>query len=189
MLWLFANYSNEFSFYQIYNELTEGIVFETDGNIIYSLNCLTDNICSNLNSNTNSDSDSDSDPDTNTNYNSDKFLIYIFDVKIKDNLISFENKSTNIIETFVFKTFVCEHNQIQNQIQNQIRISTQIPIFKYIYIKVKNTRMPNLSNELYDYTSTIEFKIDKIQNNLLFIQEHNLLTNEFKQYYITDKLK
>lgn len=191
MLWLYINYSSEFSFYQIYDGMIEGIVCSMDGNQIYSLNCLNKLI-----GQTEEHEQTEQikqikqigqteEPEQINNiidFNQlDEFARYNFTIKMKDNLIAFENNYTNTIDTFIFKTNFIE------QIETNNKIFT--PIFNYVYKKVKNVKMPNLSNELYDFVGTIEFKIKKIENNLLFVKEHNLLTNEFKQYYITDNLE
>jgi hypothetical protein len=157
MLWLYNDYSNEFTFYQIYDNLIEGIVYESNNTIIYSL------IKSNINI----------DMQKNINIPISKD-IFNFDIKIKDNLIRFENNQTNVINTFIF-----EMNFIE----------TDTPKFKYTYKRVKNTMLPNMSNELYDFVGTFEFQIERIKQNYLFVKEHNLLTNELKQYNITENLK
>jgi hypothetical protein len=151
MLWLYNDYLNEFIFYQIYDG-AEGIICDFENTIIYSLNCANIDILHN---------------DGNT------YDTLNYDVKIKDNLIMFENNLTNVANTFIFNTEIIDCK----------------PTLKYTYKKIKNTKMPNLSNNLYDYTGTHEMKILKIKQNLLFIKETNLLTNDFKQYYITDNIQ
>lgn len=166
MLWLYNEFLNDFTFYQIYGNLTEGILYQSDSNTIYSLNILTE--IDDLN-------------------DMKEYEIFNFDIKIKDNLIMFNDNSTNNTNTFAFTTDVLE---TKTKLITNYSTNTTLPIFKYIYKKVKNTKMPNLSIEQYDFFGTINFKIAKINNdnNKLYIKEKNLLTNEFKHYYITNNL-
>jgi hypothetical protein len=99
------------------------------------------------------------------------FINVKYNIKIKDNLILFENTTLNTDSNiFLFK------------ITENIFYQNDYPFFKFKYEKNPITKMPFIKNEQYDFTNNIELKIYTIDNNLYYIIENN-----YKSYFITNE--
>ena len=98
-----------------------------------------------------------------------------YTICVKDNYIQYITSK----ETITFQTeheFIKENDELNN---------LKLPYFKWKYTEVINNKMPNISIKNYDfYYSKVNFKIYKINNNKLFIIEHN---NEDTKKYILEK--
>ena len=99
-----------------------------------------------------------------------------FKIILIGQLISWTNLKTQEVITFLINE---EFIQPKNNKFNK-------PIFNYKYQIVDNYRLPQLSSTSYDFNyENIEFEIYNINNNLLFINEHNKSNNSKRNYWIT----
>lgn len=105
-----------------------------------------------------------------------KPIIINFKIILIGQLISWTNLKTQEVITFLMNE---EFIQPENNKFNK-------PIFNYTYKIVDNHRIPQLLSTTYDFNyEDIEFKIYNINNNLLFINEHNKSNNSKRNYWIT----
>ena len=165
MLWI-NNTNNEVKFHQVFTDFD--IVHTSNNNKIYLFHV-----------------------DLNTNgYNFDLHHIntmeltqkqkepqlYIFDIKLLDNIISFTNIKTNLQYTFSSKMLFVDPNEN----------SYNLPFFTFTYKKVNKNRMPVLIDNLYDLSTQSKFIIYEINDNLQYIVE--IVNNMKKKYFITTDL-
>jgi len=166
MLWLYTKLNTKlntnFDFYQVF--VDSKIVYNQDNNIIYSFEV------------------DKNDPNIIFNKSLDlnkiKCKDICFDIKIKDQIISYTNDKTN--EKSVFSSKMNFIEQSDNKYK--------LPIFFFSYKKVNKNRMPNLTNTNYNLSTKLFFKIYKINDNIQYIIETNPLTNIQKKYWITTEL-
>lgn len=112
--------------------------------------------------------------DTN-NYNK---ITISYEIKIIDNMIMYTNIDTNLSISFSFTTNFIKPDQ--NKFKKVI--------FNNKYILISNDKIPNINKNLYHSYYKIKFTILKINENLLFIKENNIIDNSIRNYWITDNL-
>lgn len=116
------------------------------------------------------------------NYSKYEYKKIIYDINILDNLIRYIDDNQNI------KIFLTNINFLR--LKNNDK-----QIFECNYKLVNNKRMPNLISNLYDNQYKIEFNIYKINNEILYVKEINLITKSERYYWLSkdidsiDKLK
>lgn len=99
-----------------------------------------------------------------------------YEIKILDNIIQY-SCSQHVITFTKHEEFIEPNN---NQLQK--------PVLHYIYNVISNNKLPELITDFYDfYYSEIEFEIYTINDDLLFIKEHNIKSN--KTYWISKNLE
>ena len=176
MLWLYnnkLNNNNSFDFYQIFIE--NNLVYDDKNeNLIYSFDS------------TNS-SNSKSNSKLNLNFDKYNFDNVKCEIRTIDNIISYNILSTNINENNNNYVFITTKTNFIKPSNNQFGI----PIFSYTYKSTSTKRLPNLIESKYDFVSTLNFKIYKLdkENKIQFIIETNLLTNLTRKYFITTNLE
>jgi hypothetical protein len=171
MLWLYNKDSTICDFFQVF--VDSNIVYNENNNSIYSLGSIeiSDKIpveISNVNNNTKI-----------KNLDKIKYDYYSFDIRIMDQIISYtftDNSDQQIVFSSKMNFIEPSNNKLN------------LPIFNFTYKKVNKNRMPNLINSNYNFSSTLEFKIFKISNQVQFIIETNPTTKIIKKYFITTDL-
>ena len=170
MLWLYntgLNDNNSLNFYQVFIE--NNLVYsDKDSNYIYLFN-----------------STSSTDSKLNLNLKNYKCDIIECEIKIIDNIISYDILSINTDKTNKNYVFMIKSNFIKPD-NNQFKL----PIFSYIYKSTSTKRLPNLIESNYNCVSTLNFKIYKLdnENKIQFVIETNLLTNLTRKYFVTTSL-
>lgn len=106
-----------------------------------------------------------------SNYNTNKELIYNdkMVIYIKDSLITYKTRN---------KKYCFKHELIST-----INRSNTIELV-YKYQKQDENKMPNLLEKEYDYYYINEYKIYKLNNNTLLIEEFNTRTNITRKYLL-----
>lgn len=172
MLWLYNNLNQNrlCDFFQIFTEYN--LVYSDGGhNDIYSFDIVNPINSSN----------------SKFNYTTYEYDNVECEIKMIDNIISY-NISNNNLNTnlnnkqyvFTFKTNFVEPNDNQHK----------LPIFNNVYKLTNTKRLPNLIETEYNFTSTLNFEIFKLDknNNIQFIIETNPITNSIRKYFITTNL-
>jgi hypothetical protein len=155
------NDNKQIEFYQLF--IKNDIVYDDkEGNTIYSFE--ENNINLNINDKLNL-----------TNY---KYTNIICEIKIIDHIIAYTLISNN--KNYVFSTKMNFINPNESDLN--------IPIFNYTYKQINKNRLPNLIESQYNLSTTLEFKIYNLNQNVQFIIETNPITNSIKQYFITKNL-
>lgn len=169
MLWFLNNLkTNPNSIIEFYQIFTDGYKVYTDeeDNAIYSLNS---NPLSNIIS-------------TKFNIDMTKYKSINVNCKIKiiDNIISYniniENQKTDCVFTIKTNFINPEDNQYG------------VPIFLHTYKLVSTKRLPNLKEKEYTNIYELNLQVYDIDNQIQFIIETNLLTNEKRKYFISQNL-
>lgn len=102
-----------------------------------------------------------------------KLNTYIYDVKIKDNIISFSD--TKILTFKKIEEFIDEKNNKLN-----------LPMFKFNYTKIDNACMPNTNDSFYDFNEKITFGVYTINKNTLYVVE--TIDENVKNYVLCNNL-
>jgi len=163
MLWYYnlkskSNDNNPINFYQVFIE--NNLVYsDKDSNSIYSFDS---NDLSKLSLNLN-------------NYTKETI---ISEIKIIDNIISYNINNVNYV--FTSKTNFVKPNE------NKLNL----PIFSHTYKSTSVKRLPNLIESEYNNVLTLNFQIYKLdnENNIQFIIETNPITNSSRKYFVTTNL-
>ncbi len=161
MFWLFDNDNNINKKYEFYQIFTDYELIYNKNDYIYSFDAINTTNTLNL-----------------PNLSDCEFKDVILDVKIIDNLISYDISNTKHKYVFSFKmNFIKNDNNILG-----------LPIFYYSYKSTTTKSMPNLIK--YDLITTLNFKIYKLDKNnqLQFVIETDPLTKIIKKYFITTDL-
>lgn len=165
MLWLYNKYNSSeiINFYQIFVS-SELVYNDNENNTIYSLESSKNkNVC-----------------DVKINYSEHDDIVC--DVKIIDNIISYDLKYTNNIEKNEKYVFMFKSQNI-----NEFDYNKENNLSFFHNYKVINTkRLPNLIESEYNFCSTLNFQIYNLEKNKVqFIIETNPTTNSVKKYFIT----
>lgn len=159
MLWIYNNYNiNEtINFYQVFVNCE--LVYKNDYDLIYSLN---------------------RKKTTNIELGEFKHEIVICDVKMVDNIISYDLKYIDGIEKNTKNVFTYKTDCVEKK-NNNIT-------FLHNYKKISVKRMPNLIDNEYNFNSELNFKIYNFEKNIQFVIETNPITNIEKKYFISTDL-
>ena len=107
----------------------------------------------------------------------------ISDIKIIEHIISYDIIMPNLNKknyVFTSKTIFIKPND------NKLNL----PIFNHVYKFTNKNRLPNLIESGYNISSTLNFKIYRLDKNnqIQWIVENNPLTNTTRNYFITTDL-
>jgi hypothetical protein len=165
MLWLYNKYNlgEIINFYQIFVS-TELVYDDDENNTIYSLESSKNkNVC---------------DLEINCLEHDD----IVCDVKMIDNIISYDLKCTNNIEKNKNHVFMFKSQNINEFNFNKANNLS----FVHNYKTINTKRLPNLIESEYNFYSTLNFQIYNLEKNKVqFIIETNPTTNSVKKYFIT----
>lgn len=164
MFWLFNNNNkDEYTYYQIFPFYQKHIDSNTN-----CINLLYDFTSNNKN---------------NFDYTNLTHIQITYEIKVKGNIISFNNIKTNQQITFIKNEEFIKENHMKTSNGKII----DVPMFLYKYIHTENTKMPNILLKNYDfYYSTIIFDLYLINQKSIYVIETNKLIK--RTYFLITNL-